>query len=165
MILDNYTQKIHPILWLILAIKQTKNYLTNHIQTLVHRENQPLSLVPKRSHSLRWKVAMSQRNKRLRAPSAKPEWPVQRDGSPGLKSGPRTLMLTNGSPLADSQSSGSTSSWLESEVNAESSHITRANPWSSGFASTMVHSLDGEYWLSSTEDIKWDSMFQNLKPT
>ncbi|KAI3463436.1 hypothetical protein Pfo_020099 [Paulownia fortunei] len=165
-------RSIHPVLWFMFAVKQTKNYLAKHIQALVHRENSALSLRPKRNHSLRWKVAMLQRNKRLslRAPSAKPEWPMIRSDSPRFVSGHRMLMLTNGSPMADSQSSGSTqsSSWAESEANAESGHITRdalANPWNSSFSRTTVHSLEGEHWSSSTEEIKWDSMFQNLKPT
>ncbi|KAL0429762.1 UNVERIFIED_CONTAM: hypothetical protein Sradi_0602200 [Sesamum radiatum] len=139
------SRSIKPVLWFVFAIKQTKNYLAKHIHALVHRENSTLSVVPTRNHSLRWKVAMLQRNK-------------------------RSLMLTNGSPVGGSQSSGSSksSSWIESEANAESGHITRgapANTWNSSFSSTVVHSLEGEYWSSSTEEIKWDSMFQNLKPT
>ncbi|KAK4410629.1 hypothetical protein Sango_0135900 [Sesamum angolense] len=114
------------------------------ILKLARKREKPLSVVPTRNHSLRWKVAMLQRNK--------------------------SLMLTNGSPVGGSQSSGSTksSSWIESEANAESGHITQdapANAWNSSFSSTVVHSLEGEYWSSSTEEIKWDSMFQNLKPT
>ncbi|KAL0463950.1 UNVERIFIED_CONTAM: hypothetical protein Slati_0282600 [Sesamum latifolium] len=164
------TRSIKPVLWFTFAIKQTKNYLAKHIHALVHRENSTLSVVPTRNHSLRWKVAMLQRNKRLRVIPAKPAWPMLRNDSPIFVSGNRSLMLTNGSPVGGSQSSGSTksSSWNESEANAESGHITQdapANTWNSSFSSTVVHSLEGEYWSSSTEEIKWDSMFQNLKPT
>ncbi|KAL0380373.1 UNVERIFIED_CONTAM: hypothetical protein Sangu_0101600 [Sesamum angustifolium] len=161
---------IKPVLWFVFAIKQTKNYLAKHIHALVHRETSALSVVPTRNHSLRWKVAMLQRNKRLRVIPAKPAWPMLRNDNPIFVSGNKSLMLTNGSPVGGSQSSGSTksSSWIESEANAESGHITQdapANAWNSSFSSTVVHSLEGEYWSSSTEEIKWDSMFQNLKPT
>ncbi|KAH6771906.1 hypothetical protein C2S51_010310 [Perilla frutescens var. frutescens] len=153
---------IHPVLWLMFAVKQTKNYVVKRVQALVHHESSPLSVVPTRNHSLRWKVAMLQRNSRLR----KPEWPMLGYDGPRLVPDHGIMMLTNGSP-----GSGSTegSIWVESEANAESGHITTteavANTRDSSFSGTMIHSPDMEYWSSSTEEIKWDSMFKNLKPT
>ncbi|XP_047942119.1 uncharacterized protein LOC125189000 [Salvia hispanica] len=162
---------IHPILWLMFAVKQTRKYVVKHIQALLHHQRSPLLVVPSRNHSLRWKVSMLQRNKRLRAPLGEAEWPRIGSDSPRFVSVPGILMLTNGSPMAGSQSSGSTQSsiWVESEANAESGHITTAealaNPWNSSFSRTSIHSPDMDYWSSSTVEIKWDSMFKNLKPT
>ncbi|KAL1554130.1 hypothetical protein AAHA92_14724 [Salvia divinorum] len=162
---------IHPLLWLMFALKQTRNYVVKHIQALVHHQPSPLLVVPARNHSLRWKVSMLQRNKRLRAPPGEAEWPVIGSDGPRFVSDPGILMLTNGSPMAGSRSSGSTQSsiWVESEANAESAHITTAealaNPWNSSFSRTTIHSPDMDYWSSSTEEVKWDSMFKNLKPT
>ncbi|XP_057787880.1 uncharacterized protein LOC131005091 [Salvia miltiorrhiza] len=164
-------RSIYPVLWFMLAIKQTKNYVVKHIQALLHHDRLPLSVVPSRNHSLRWKVSMLQRNKRLRAPPGKTEWPVIGSDGPSFVSDPGILMLTNGSPMEGSRSSGSSQSsiWVESEANAESGHITTAealaNPWNSSFSRTTIHSPDRDYWSSSTEEIKWDSMFKNLKPT
>ncbi|KAL8497199.1 hypothetical protein ACS0TY_020762 [Phlomoides rotata] len=156
--------RVHPILWLMFVLKRTKNYVTKHIQTWVHRESSRLSVVSKRNHSLRWKVAMLQRNKRRGPQSGKPEWPMLGHGSPMFVSGDGVLMLTNGSPMVDSISSGSgqSSCWVESEANGDDSGPT--NP---SFSRTTTRSPEGEYWSSSTEEIKikWDSMFKNLNPT
>lgn len=161
-------RSILPVLWLVFAVKQTKNYVVKHIQALVHHERSPLSVVPSRNHSLRWKVSMLQRNKRLMAHPGKTEWPVIGNDGPRLVSDSGILMLTNGSP---SRSSGSSQSsiWVESEANAESGHLPTvealANPWNNSFSRTTILSPDMDYWSSSTEEIKWDSMFKNLKPT
>lgn len=162
---------IHPVLWFMFAVRQTKSYVVKHIQSLVHRESARLSVVPTRNHSLRWKVAMLQRNQRLRVPVAKPEWQMLGDDGPRFVADHGILMLTNGSPMEGSRSSGSPGSsiWVESEANAESGHITTAEalakPWNSSFSRTSIHSPDREYWSSSTDEIKWDSMFKNMKPT
>lgn len=157
-------KSIHPIVWFMFAFNRTKNYVAKQIRAFKHNESSSLSVVPKRNHSLRWKVAMLQRNKRLR--------PMLGNDGPRYVSEPGILMLTNGSPAEGSRSSGSTRSsvWVESEANAESGHFTTmdeavANPWNSSFSRTTNLSPDREYWSSSTEEIKWDSMFKNLKPT
>lgn len=164
-------RSIHPVLWFMFAMRQTKNYVVKHIQAMAHRESSRLSVVPARNHSLRWKVAMLQRNQRLRVPAAKPEWAMLGNDGPRLVPDHGILMLTNGSPMEGSRSSGSTESsiWVESEANAESGHITTAEalakPWNTSFSRTSIHSPDREYWSSSTDEIKWDSMFKNMKPT
>lgn len=149
---------VHPVLWLMFVLKRTKNYVRKHIQTLVHRESARLSVVPKRHHSLRWKVAMLQRNKRAGPQTGKVEWPMLGHGSPVFVSGDGVLMLTNGSPMVDSRSSGSTQSscWVDSEGNGD--ELRR-------FSRATTRSPEGEYWSSSAEEIKWDSMFKNLNPT
>ncbi|KAL3655470.1 hypothetical protein CASFOL_001256 [Castilleja foliolosa] len=160
---------IRPVSWCKFAIKQTKTYLAKQIDTLVrhschrhHRDNSILSLVPgpKKHHSLRWKVAMLQRNNRLNTTLAKLYWP---DSPRFVSDNNGIMMLTNGSPGGDeSPSSGSTpsSGWAESEGNPESS-----NPWNSSLSRTTFRSCDGENWPSSAEEIKWGNMFKNLKPT
>lgn len=146
-------RRIRPVLWFKFAVKQTKDYLSKHIQALVHRDNSALVLAPpKRSHSLRWKVAMLQRSKRLKANAAKTERFAFRNDGPKFVSGNRILMLTNRS-FDQSFGSSSSSRWDESEANGESGCINTAQ------------SQDGEYSSGSIEEIKWDSMFKNLKPT
>ncbi|CAA0824413.1 Sterile alpha motif (SAM) domain-containing protein [Striga hermonthica] len=155
---------IRPVVWLKLAVKQTKTYLNEKIGTFFHNRRQPqntlpLSLVPNnRINSMRWKVAMLQRNRRL---LMKPNnWPIvltdyngnnYDDDGDNKKS---MMMLTNGSPNRSSGSTGS-SGWPESEANGDES----GNRWNSSFSG------DGENWSSSMEDVKWDTLFKNLKPT
>ncbi|CAN4098420.1 unnamed protein product [Withania somnifera] len=108
-------------------------------RTWIRREESVLALVPRRSYSSRiWKrTKMLKRNKSVVAPA---------------KQNSTTLLLTNGSPIFMSSS----------RINS--------------FSSPMVHDLRsdhekvevdyGDYWGSSVvEEIRWDSMFQNLKPT
>ncbi|XP_051119623.1 uncharacterized protein LOC127243581 [Andrographis paniculata] len=158
-------RNVRLILWLVLAIKQARKYLARHVRALVHREkSSALSVVPPRNHSLRWKVAMVQRNKRLRAS----ESPMTRSGSPLSVPSHGMLMLTEGSHVGDSRNSDSTQSltWVETEGNVEPGFVRKdvlTNLASnSSFSSSVIHSLDGEYW---SEEIKWDAMFQDMKPT
>ncbi|KAL6537636.1 hypothetical protein OROMI_026170 [Orobanche minor] len=168
---------MHSVLSFKFNITQTKNYIVEKIETFVHvhrrdRGNSALRLTshPKRNQSLRWKVAMLQRNKKVRTSLAKPNWPVialrNDDGSGGgdddshrFVSGNNEIMvLPKGSPTAGvSRSSGSarSSNLAETETEAESGSFTM----------TTVRSTEHENWSSSREEIKWDSMFKNLKPT
>ncbi|GFQ04585.1 hypothetical protein PHJA_002602400 [Phtheirospermum japonicum] len=69
------------------------------------------------------------------------------------KSSGEAFLLTNGSSiLFPSARISSFSNPMMEESN-------------SSFSRTTVRSGDGENWSSSTEEIKWDSMFKNLKPT
>ncbi|KAL7222383.1 hypothetical protein ACSBR1_024140 [Camellia fascicularis] len=126
----------HSMSRLIFAIKRTKRYLSKYVRTWVHRDqDSALVLVPRRSHSLRWKGPMLKRNKRLVV----------------SKQGPM-LLLTNGSPMVMS------------------------GPRLNSFSSPMVNDLrndekmddeddDDPYWSTGVEEIRWDAMFQDLKPT
>ncbi|KAL6539127.1 hypothetical protein OROGR_011776 [Orobanche gracilis] len=170
---NNKRALMRSILSFKFAIKQTKNYIANKIETFVQvhhhdRGNSSLSLAhPKRNQSLRWKVAMLQRNKKVRASLAKPNWPLialknddggDDDDSHRFVSGNNGIMvLAKGSPTGgESRSSGSARSLTlaEIETKAESGGCTR----------TTVRSA-GKNWSSSMDEIKWDSMFKNLKPT
>ncbi|KAL1809743.1 hypothetical protein ACET3Z_026733 [Daucus carota] len=117
------------------AIKQTKKSLVKYIQTLVHRDESAIVLVTRRSYSSRWKSAM-----------------LKRSSKPKVVAKQNRLLLTNGSP-------------------------TRVN----SFSSPMVYDLrsdekmedededddddEGYYYRTGVEEIRWDTMFQNLKPT
>ncbi|KAL8117395.1 uncharacterized protein LOC141661931 [Apium graveolens] len=125
------------VLKILSAIKQTKKSLVKYIQTLVHRDDSAIVLVTRRSYSSgsRWKSAM-----------------LKRHSKPKVAPKQGRLLLTNGSP-------------------------TRAN----SFSSPMVYDLrsdekmededdededdDGYYYRTGVEEIRWDTMFQNLKPT
>ncbi|KAL7162222.1 hypothetical protein ACSBR2_042661 [Camellia fascicularis] len=128
---------------LLVAIKRTKRCLSKYIRTWVRREDSALVLVPRRSYSHRWKGAMAakKRNKRLVMSSSS-------------KQG--RLFLTNGSPMVMMSGPG---------------------PRINSFSSPMVHDLnqkvdedggaddDDPYWSTGVEEIRWDTMFQDLKPT
>ncbi|KAK4375468.1 hypothetical protein RND71_006145 [Anisodus tanguticus] len=122
----------------LLVIKRTKKRFSKYFRTWIRREESALALVSRRSYSSRvWKrTKMLKKNNSVVAPA--------RQNS--------TLLLTNGSPIIMSSSS---------RINS--------------FSSPMVHDLRGDekmevdygdYWGSfAVEEIRWDSMFQNLKPT
>lgn len=126
---------------LVVAIKRTKRNLANYVRTLVHKEeSSALVVVPPTSRpslGTRWKSAMVKRNKKLMV--AKQE----------------TLFLTNGS-----------------------STVIPSQSVLDGFSSPVVYHFqkeekmdnggDGDdedgYWSAAVEEIKWDTMFQDLKP-
>nr|XP_023904862.1 uncharacterized protein LOC112016539 [Quercus suber]POE44996.1 hypothetical protein CFP56_79708 [Quercus suber] len=124
-----------PISRLLVAIKRTKRCLTKYIRTWIHREESALVVVPRPSYGTRWKGAMMKRNKRLMT----------------AKQG--RLLLTNGSPM-----------------------VAKSGPIHvDSFSSPMVHDHlrkdekmdenDDGYWSTGIEEIRWDTMFQDLKPT
>ncbi|XP_059644809.1 uncharacterized protein LOC132286478 [Cornus florida] len=127
----------HPMSRLIVAIKRTKRCLAKCIRTWArHEDKGALVVVQRRSYSSRWKGAMLKRNKRLF---------VAKQGG--------TLLLTNGSPMDIS------------------------GPRVYSFSSPLVHDdfredekVDGDgdgdgYWSTGVEETRWDTMFQDLKPT
>ncbi|KAL9323205.1 hypothetical protein ACSQ67_011258 [Phaseolus vulgaris] len=128
---------------LVVAIKRTKRNLANYVRMLMHREEEPSSALvvvpPLRSRSglgTRWKIATMKRSKKLVVAKQEP------------------LFLTNGSPTS-----------------------VPALPVLGGFSSPVVYhfhsdKMDGDgdgddgdgYWSAAVEEIKWDTMFQDLKP-
>ena len=129
---------------LVVAIKRTKRTLSNYVRSLIHREEESaLVVVPAARPSgfgTRWKSALTKRNKKL-SMVAKQE----------------RLFLTNGSPA-----------------------VAPAPPGFDGFSSPVVYhfqkeeKVDGDhdgdddddygYWSTAVEEIKWVTMFQDLKP-
>ncbi|KAJ1396730.1 Sterile alpha motif domain [Sesbania bispinosa] len=126
-----------PVARLMMAIKKTKRSLSNYVRNLIHHEESALVVVPTKPSGLgtRWKSATVKRNKKLVV--AKPE----------------RLFLTNGSPKVISALPG---------------------PDLDGYSSPVVYHFqkeekmdDGDddgYWSAAVEEIKWDTMFQDLKP-
>ncbi|XP_057968089.1 uncharacterized protein LOC131157750 [Malania oleifera] len=129
--------KPHPVSRLLVAIKRTKKSLARYIRTLVRREesSSALVVVPRPGNGTRWRGAMVKRNKKL----------------VGVQQG--RLMLTDGSSTA----------------------LDASGPRVDSFWSPKVHDLqkpekmeaeeDNGNWLTGVEEIRWDTMFQDLKPT
>ena len=126
-----------PITRLLVAIKRTKKCLAKYIRMLTHREESALVVVPRPSYyGARFRGAMLKRNKKLM---------VAKQG--------RLLQLTNGSPMVGSL------------------------PRIESFSSPVVYDLRNKeeekmeedheygYWSTGVEEIRWDTMFQDLKPT
>ncbi|EOY25949.1 hypothetical protein QUC31_011858 [Theobroma cacao] len=121
---------------LLLAIKRTKKCLAKYIRTLVHREESALVVVNPRSRS---GYANKWRGAMLK-----------RNKKLVMATQGR-LLLTNGTPLL-----------VSGPARVES------------FSSPMVFDYQKEekkdenedgYWSTAVEEIRWDSMFQDLKPT
>ncbi|XP_031104659.1 uncharacterized protein LOC116009680 [Ipomoea triloba] len=152
------------ILWLVFAVKQVRKNLAKQVRGWIRREDSPgsLTIVSARNCSLRWKAAMLKRKKT----NNNQEW-APRMIANNVNTTPRTnkvlggegrlMMLTNGSPLVDHRDAWSYSS-------ASSSPNLRYNE-DEDDEEKMGGAGDGKYWSPTIEDIKWDSMFQNLKPT
>lgn len=158
---SSYTLK-HPVSKLLLVLKKTKKSLANCIATLVHRDNDNRSLivVPNKmrkkkakvgaiSYSSRWKKAMMMRNsKKLVTVGA---------GNQEM------LMLTSGDSYGDV---------------VGHDPLVVSTPKLDSFSSPLMYDLhqnkeekfhedqdDDEHWSPSLEEIRWDAMFQDLKPT
>ncbi|XP_027344907.1 uncharacterized protein LOC113857292 [Abrus precatorius] len=131
-----------PVARIMVAIKRTKRCLANYIRTFIgcEEESSALVVVPSSrtrpsGYGTRWKSAVVKRNKRLRVPKQE------------------RLLLTNGSPT-----------------------VVPALPGLDGFTSPMVYHFQKEekmeggddhddgYWSAAVEEIRWDTMFQDLKP-
>ncbi|KAK4350194.1 hypothetical protein RND71_029507 [Anisodus tanguticus] len=138
------------IYWIVVAIKQAKQQFAKRLSTWTRRSDSS-ALVPLRNYSSRWKASMLKRNKKLTA--ARQERPVMLSTIATPSQG-RLMMLTNGSPnliidSSDAYFSSSSSSPVEGFRDDED-----------------MDDIDGGNWPSvAIEEIKWDAMFQDLKPT
>ncbi|KAK7270645.1 hypothetical protein RJT34_25954 [Clitoria ternatea] len=126
---------------LMVAIKRTKRSLANYVRTLIHREDESSSSAlvvvppPSRPSGLGTRWKSAVMKRSKKLMVAKQE----------------RLFLTNGSPT-----------------------LVPAQPVLDGFSSPMVYhfqkeeKVDGDdddgYWSAAVEEIKWDTMFQDLKP-
>ncbi|KAL4566878.1 hypothetical protein LXL04_031004 [Taraxacum kok-saghyz] len=142
------SSRSHPIAKLLTAIKKTKRTLASYIQTWVHRNDSAMVRVKRRSYSSRWKGAMAKRSNKL----------VMK------KQGSAALLITNGYPYPPPavKSGGA-------RVNSFSSPVVDdggGEKWENCFTDDEDGGDCGGYWSGrSGEKIKWDAMFQNLKPT
>ncbi|XP_073148012.1 uncharacterized protein [Henckelia pumila] len=130
----------HPMSRILIAIKRTKTSFSKHLRTWMHRKEPTLArLVPRRVHSARLTDCKLKRNKRLRAASS------------GSGTGGAPLLLTNGSPLF----------LATPRINSFSSPMVLHD-----FQDRLVDGDYDEYWSPALEqEIKWKTMFHNLKPT
>lgn len=127
------------MLKILSAIKQTKKSLVRYIQTLVHRDDSAIVLVTRRSYSSgsRWKSAMLKRN-------SKPQVAAKHG----------RLLLTNGSPTRINSFSSPMVYDLRSDEKMEDEEDDDDDEDDHGY-----------YYRTGVEEIRWDTMFQNLKPT
>ncbi|CAH2037471.1 unnamed protein product [Thlaspi arvense] len=124
----------------VIAIRRTGKCFSDHLRAWIRREessssSRALVLVPKSGNG-KWKGGFMKRNKRSVMPS---------NGNGGLEKQQERLLLTNGTP-------------------------TRLDSFSSPMVFDYSFSEDKLYAQNCQdttylEDIKWDSMFRNLKPT
>ncbi|PIA42242.1 hypothetical protein AQUCO_02000007v1 [Aquilegia coerulea] len=128
-----------PITRLLSAVKKSKRCLSRYISRWIRREESALVVVSRPSYGSRWKGALLKRNnKKL-----------------GMLK-PGRLMLTNGSSKVSEHpaiSYGTSPTVYDHQYNKEK-------------LSDDDDDDDG-YWSSTVgvEEIRWDAMFQNLKPT
>ncbi|KVI06051.1 uncharacterized protein LOC112510079 [Cynara cardunculus var. scolymus] len=137
----------HPISKLMIAIKKTKRTLANYIHTWVRRDDSALVLV-RRSNGSGWRGAMLRTNNRRMVT---------------FKQANPTLLLTNGyHPMVKSTSA---------KVNSiSSSSLVYGLQYDQGikdsFDGDTSDEEDGGYLSGNgVQEIQWDTLFQNLKPT
>lgn len=137
----------HPMSRLFVAIKRTRRSLAKYIRTWVRRDDRDsaLVLVPKRSYSARWKGAMLKRNSKRLVMSS--------------NQGKSRLLLTNGStPVL----------FPGPRLNSFSSPLMVRGFYNEEEEEEEEKGEEGEddpYWSAGVEEIRWDAMFQDLKPT
>ncbi|CAN4088557.1 unnamed protein product [Withania somnifera] len=138
------------IFWFVVAIRQAKQHFAKRLNTWTRRSDSS-TLLPLRAYSSRWKASMLKRNKKLTA--AKQERSVMQSTNATTNQG-RLMMLTNGSPnlMIDS-----CDTWISSSSSSSTA----------GFRDDEdMDRVDGGNWPTvAIEEIKWDAMFQDLKPT
>ncbi|GAB2269511.1 hypothetical protein Dimus_004428 [Dionaea muscipula] len=152
---------INPMSKLIVVIKRTRKSLAKRIGSWVRREDQDqdqdqdqdrsaLVVVPKvssasRTHSSRWKRSMVMKMKQKNKSSCL------------LVNEEKKLMLTNGGGGHDSS-------------------LVVSSPSLESFSSPLIYDMkrsfkgkdqyhDGYNWTPALEEVRWDTMFQDLNPT
>ncbi|XP_028766415.1 uncharacterized protein LOC114724264 [Neltuma alba] len=138
----------HPVSRLIGAIKKTKNCLSNYIHTLIHREkSSALVVVPTRpsEQETRWK---SCRMKRSRSNNKK----LMMNSNSNYKQ--ERLLLTNGNSAVVP---------TVSVPDGYSVSSPKVKNLQKGMKMAEEEDDDG-YWSAALEEIRWDAMFQDLKP-
>ncbi|MED6143579.1 hypothetical protein PIB30_007525 [Stylosanthes scabra] len=139
---DKGKSSLHPVARLMVAIKRTKKSLANSIRTLARRQgsSSAIVLVPSRPGSgglgTRWKSALMKR--KMVPPPNKQE----------------RLFLTNGSPTVLPALEGYSSPVVY--------HFQKEEKMDLGVGDD--DNDDDGYWSAAVEEIKWDTMFQDLKP-
>ncbi|KAL8139374.1 hypothetical protein V2J09_005395 [Rumex salicifolius] len=133
----------YPISRLLCAIKKTRRRLARYISSLVQREDKSLALVskPTKVYSSRWRKTMMSRNRKIMATTPR----IQEE---------KVMMLTDGyDPMVES-----TPSPLSLDVTSHKKEKFNG-------CDEEEDDDDVGYWTPVLEDIRWDAMFQDLKPT
>ncbi|KAL2928137.1 Stress-activated protein kinase alpha [Bienertia sinuspersici] len=161
----------HPMAKLLLAFKKTKKSLSNYIATLVHGDNngRALIVVPNKSknknknkksnnkngaisYSSRWRKSMMLRNNSRRL--------VMFNSSFQDK-----LMLTNGDYLEDDNHDHDHDSVVVSTPKLDSYSSPLMYDLQQNHEEKIPDDQEDEFWSPALEEIRWDAMFQDLKPT
>ncbi|XP_074274172.1 uncharacterized protein LOC141598154 [Silene latifolia] len=166
----------HPMAKLLFVLKKTKKKLVSYITTLVHHRNnndRGLILVPKKtktktktkkinekiiskggviSYSSRWKKAMMMRNNNRKMVM------VNGNNNNNYYSQER-LMLTNGDYLGDD------SLIYDVKKTMEEKFPDYDDDHDDNDGNVDNKEDDDPYWSPDLEEIKWDAMFHDLKPT
>ncbi|GMH15908.1 hypothetical protein Nepgr_017749 [Nepenthes gracilis] len=129
-----------PMSMLIVAIKMTQKRLSKCIRSWLRREDRALVVMPSAGHSSRWKALMAKRNDNLM-----------------VGKGER-LLLTN-----ESDPTGASTPILESCSSPLAFDLRRKEKL--GGDGDDDDDRDGGYWTPVLAKIRWDAMFQDLKPT
>ncbi|XP_071696089.1 uncharacterized protein [Rutidosis leptorrhynchoides] len=148
---------LHPMTKLITAIKKTKKTVGRYVKTWVHRNDASMITVQRKSYSARWKGAMVKRSNRL----------VMNSNSN------KQLMITNGYNRPIVRSNGAKVNSFSSPLVYDNHHFVEKKEDVSEYGEDLYGNNDEDYgdgyWSKDSskgvEDIKWDAMFQNLKPT
>ncbi|KAD4385952.1 hypothetical protein R6Q59_009749 [Mikania micrantha] len=156
---------LHPMARLMATVKKTKSTLARYVHTWVHRNDSAMVRVQRRSYSSRWKESLVKRSANRLVKN---------------KQGSATLLITNGyrpvvrsgGAKVNSFSGSLVHDLRHDESKEEDGGNYRDNLYSDDEDGGGYGGGDGrgggvgEYWSGGgVEEIKWDAMFQNLKPT
>ncbi|KAI3686286.1 hypothetical protein L1987_79960 [Smallanthus sonchifolius] len=150
----------HPMARLIATVKKTKRTLARYVHTWVHRNDSAMVVVKRsRSYSSRWKEALVKRSNRMvRNKQGSATLLITSGYRPAVRSGGAKVNSFSGSLVYD----------LRHDESKENGGKYRDNLYSDDEVDGGYGGRDdgGEYWSGEgVEEIKWDAMFQNLKPT
>ncbi|KMT00616.1 hypothetical protein BVRB_9g219110 [Beta vulgaris subsp. vulgaris] len=157
----------HPMVKLFLALKKTKKSLVNYIATLVHKDNDRALIVFSNkkknnkksggaiSYSSRWKRSMM------------------------MRSNSRRLVMVSNTNQDRLVLTHDDNDYLGDINEGDYDSVVVSTPKLDSYSSPMMYDLhqnkeekihddqedDHQYWTPALEEIRWDAMFQDLKPT
>ncbi|XP_058113194.1 uncharacterized protein LOC131256175 [Magnolia sinica] len=130
-----------PISRLVTMIKKIQKCIVKYVRVWACRNSSAIMTVPRKAYGKRWRGAMLRRNKRMMI----------------LKQ--RRLMITDGSPIV-----GPTAASVVSPIVYDLRYDVN-----DGEVARSVHGSekDGDEagWSNRIEEVRWASMFHDLKPT
>ncbi|KAK2371613.1 sterile alpha motif (SAM) domain-containing protein [Trifolium repens] len=142
----------HPVAKFVAAIKKTKKSLANYVRTLTHTEESALVVMPTRQgdgFGRRWKSAMMKRNKKFVV--AKQEKMFLKNGNSSM---PSVVVPALSGDLDGFSSPVVYHFQKEQKMDGDDGGVHKDND----------DDDDNGYWSAAVEEIKWDTMFKDLKP-